>query len=311
MKTRVLCVGAAHIDRKAKAQSAVQLGTSNPVSMQSALGGVARNVAENLARLGCKVALLSRVGNDQEGAWVRASSESLGIDTGLTRHSHVHATASYTALINPRGEMVVGLADMDIYNELTPSLLTTLAPSLQTHGMWFVDTNLSKESLHYLLTNRTSNQPVFVDPVSVAKAAKIRGLLSHVDYLFPSRDEAESLTGISIHNRHDAIHAAEELCRQGVKMTVITLGEDGVCAVGDGCSCALPAIPTRVVDVTGAGDALVAGVIFGLMQSLPLRDAIRLGVAAATMTIETTETVNPHLTSSAVFERAKETQLCT
>lgn len=308
---KVLCIGAAHIDRKATAQSDVLLGTSIPVSVSASLGGVARNVAENLARLQCPGALLSRIGNDAEGEMVLSGCRSLNIDTRMLSRSTAFPTASYTALIDRKGDMIVGLANMEIYDELTPSLLEPLMPEMQKHSLWFVDTNLPVATLKSILASSRRFATVFVDPVSVAKAKKLQGLLANIDYLFPSRDEAEALSGISIRTGSDAERAGKKLCGLGVKHAVITLGAEGVCVTSAGSSWRLPALAAASVhDVTGAGDALAAGVIFGIVTSLPLGASIRFGIAAATLTIETDYTVNPLLSAQLLSAKAKEIESC-
>jgi pseudouridine kinase len=308
---KVLCIGAAHVDRKAKAQSDVLLGTSIPVSVSTSLGGVARNVAENLARLQCPVALLSRVGDDPEGTGVRFGCQSLGIDISMLSRSLTCPTASYTALIDPKGDMVVALANMDIYEELTSSVLEPFMPEMQKYSSWFLDTNFPVKTLGFLLGSSSYTGTVFVDPVSVAKAKKLQGLLQHVDYIFPSRDEAEMLSGVTISTSADAEKAGKKLCQLGVKHAVITLGAVGVCVV-DSTSCRhLPALTAdSVCDVTGAGDALIAGVIFGISTSLSLGNSIRYGIAAAALTIETCHTVSPFLSRQLISKKLKESESC-
>src|SRR5436305_257330 len=114
----IASIGAAHVDRRGILRGPTILGTSNPGDVHLDFGGVARNVAENLARLGCAVSMLSRVGDDEEGRRVIAHLRFAGIDTALVSRSPVRPTASYTAILENQGELVIGLADMDIYEEI-------------------------------------------------------------------------------------------------------------------------------------------------------------------------------------------------
>ena len=296
MQQGILCIGAAHVDRKAKAKTAVQLGTSIPVTVEQGLGGVARNVAENLARLGCDVAIASRLGYDNEAEWVHKHSLDLGIDVSGIIHSEHLATASYTALLDDRGELVLGLANMEIYDEFTPDTLTALPASLFTRPIWFLDTNLPQETLRQLLQKRTSDHLIAVDPVSTPKARKLLGLLKGIDFLFPNRDEAEVLSGLKVSTLDDVRRAGEAICAQGVGHVIITLGSEGVYVVGGGIERVFPAYAADVRDVTGAGDALIAGFLSGYQQTESVESAITYGLAAAKLTIETTETVNSKLT---------------
>ena len=308
---KVLCIGGAHVDRKARAQIDVVMGTSNPVSVTQSHGGVARNLAENLTRLQIPVALLSHVGDDPEGNGVLSGCQSLGIDIRMISQSKTSPTASYTALLNPKGDMVVALANMDIYEELTPDVLEPYLPEMQKYPFWFLDTNLPGETLGYLLKTSSHLRTVFVDPVSVAKSKKLQGLLSHMDFIFPSKEEAETLSGKAIHTPADAPAAGKMLCQRGAKHLLITLGESGVCHIDSTSSQHYPALPAdSVCDVTGAGDAFIAGVIYGISMSLSLDESIRYGLAAAALTLETTHTVNPLLSQKLLNDKMKESKSC-
>ena len=114
----IACIGAAHVDRRGILHGPLILGTSNPGDVHLDLGGVARNVAENLARLGCQVSMLSRVGDDEDGRRVLAHLQAAGIDTTMVSVSSGRPTASYTAILESGGELVLGLADMGIYDEI-------------------------------------------------------------------------------------------------------------------------------------------------------------------------------------------------
>jgi len=309
MANHILCIGAAHVDRKASAQTSIQLKTSIPVSVHTTLGGVARNVAENLARLECPVTILSRVGRDKEGDWVRTRTQELGIHiAGLTRSDN-HSTASYTALLDGTGEMVLGLADMEIYDELTPEEINSLLPLLLSHPVWFLDTNLPQESLEELAALATGGQLLFVDPVSIAKTAKLVNILPRIDFLFPNREEAEVLSGHRIETLADAQKAGEIICEKGVKHVIITLGEEGVCVVTADMNRIFPALPAQVQDVTGAGDALLGGFLYGYLSDGSLEAAIAHGIAAATLTIETPETVHPALTPDLLHQKVQSVNL--
>ncbi|PWK14927.1 carbohydrate kinase family protein [Tumebacillus permanentifrigoris] len=296
MSQGILCIGAAHVDRKAAAKTDIQLRTSIPVSSHHTLGGVARNVAENLARLHCPVALVSRLGADPQGDWVHTHSTELGMDiSGLTR-STTCSTASYTALLDGSGEMVLGLADMDIYDEFTPEVLADVPAPLFDRPLWFLDTNLPEATLRALLQKRSAAHCVLLDPVSVPKSHKLLGLLDGIDFLFPNRDEAEVLSGIPISGENDLLRAAERICQRGVKNVILTLGAAGVYVTGEQLTGHFPALPTTVRDVTGAGDSLIAGFLYAYSRSQSVEVAIRSGIAAATITIQSAETVHPDLT---------------
>jgi len=305
MRDGVLCVGAAHVDRKAYAQTDVRVKTSIPVRSETGLGGVARNVAENLVRLGTPVALISRVGDDAEGDRVRREMAALGIDLAGLTTSAERPTASYTAVLEADGELVIGLADMEIYEELTPERADALPDQLLDRPFWFLDTNLPAATLERLAGRAAQGQLLAADPVSVPKADRLLPILGRIDVLFPSREEAELLSGLAIRTPADAQRAAEQIVKLGVGQVIITLGSCGVCAAGKWLNGQVSALTANVRDVTGAGDALIAGYLHAISGGQSAMDAIRFGIAAATLTVEHQATVHPGMSPELIKQKTE------
>ncbi len=300
----VLCIGAAHLDRKARALRPVVGGSSNPVSTRTAPGGVARNVAAGLARLGAEVGMLTRVGRDPEGDAVIAALEAEGIGTELVTRSPQRPTACYTALLGPDGELAVAFADMAVYDELLPARIERLMPRMAAFPNWFLDCNLPRETLEYLVANRPVQTRLLVDAVSVPKAVKLDGLLAGVDTVFANRDEAAVLTGLAIRAPLDVCVAGARLLEAGARRAVITLGVEGAFLATLDEFAFLPALPAAVREVTGAGDATIAGFICGLMRDLTPAAALRLGLACAAMALESEGAVPTELNVAAALRRA-------
>lgn len=305
MAASIVCFGAAHIDHKAHAAGAVTMGTSNPVTVVRSLGGVARNVCEGLSRLGCRTALVSRVGRDSEGDLVVEEMRHLDVDVSFIDRSTAQHTASYTALIDGRGELAVAMADMAIYDEMTPERMEALLPALASYPVWFLDTNMPAAVIRLLLERRPPTVSlVAVDSVSVPKAEKLRGLLGHIDLLLTNRDEAGSLGGMEIRAPLDVCEAAHRLRSDGVGTIAVNMGADGSFLASDRVYDFFAPLPAEVRDVTGAGDALVAGLLYGQAAGRSIGEAMRLGLASAAMAIESSETVNPDLTAERLLARA-------
>lgn len=304
MESAVLCIGAAHIDRKAQSSGPVALGSSNPVSVRRTAGGVARNVAENLARLGLRPTMLSRVGDDADGTEVLEALAGSGVGAAFVGRSPSAATASYTALLDPAGEMVVAFADMAVYDELDVALLESLLPAMAEFPVWFADCNLPARSLAFLLSEKPDHIRLFVDSVSVAKAGRLAGSLAGIDTLFANLDEAARLAGLAIRAPLDVCEAGYRLLDRGAGAVVITRGADGAYLATAEEWRFLPALPARVNDVTGAGDALIAGTVYGRCSDLPPAEALGLGLACAALAVETPDTVYGGLTVPIALDRA-------
>jgi pseudouridine kinase len=292
----VACIGGAHLDRHGVLYQPVVLGTSNPGAVFTDFGGVARNVAMNLARLGCRVILCSRVGKDEPGRQVLSQP----LDTSWITVSDCLPTASYTAVLEPSGELVLGLADMAIYEELTPAVLAQALPDLRRTSLWFLDANLPAETIQFLLA-AAGDIPTAVDAVSVAKSQRLGSLFPAIRYLFCNLAQAGALLGTTF---TDSALASECLRRRGSLSGIVTAGSRGIAVYDASTIQTMAALPAKPRDVTGAGDALVAGTLYGLAHHLDLCAAARLGLAAAAITVESDRSTSPELSSEAMYARA-------
>ena len=165
-----------------------------------------------------------------------------------------------------------------------------------------LDTNIPEESIRWLAENSTV--PLFADPVSTAKAEKVRPILGKLHTLKPNRMEAELLSGVSITDGASLNRAAEVLLATGLRRVFISLGSDGVFAADHNRSLHLPCCPAVPVNATGAGDAFMAALAWAYLEGTDLEHTALLSSAAAAIAIEGTETINPELSAQAVKARA-------
>jgi pseudouridine kinase len=282
----ILCIGGAVIDRVLETIEAPRIATSNPVRSRLAHGGVARNVAENLARLGCRVSLASRIGNDPAGEALKAGAASAGIDPRHLRTVPDAHTAEYTAVFH-RGELFAAFADMAIFDDWPTASMNELAPALSAHSWVFADCNLPPAVLVRLRQLRKSLAfHLAVDAVSVAKSVRLGEDLLHIDLLFLNRDEARAMTGT-----HKSQQAMRQLKKRGVACVVMTDGAAGVHALVEGLPVFVPAPTVNNVNASGAGDALIAGTLLRLAENAPLAAALRFGTACAAFALSSPEAV--------------------
>ena len=301
-KPRIACIGGANIDKTARCTGEVVWGSSNPVRVETAPGGVALNVAANLAALGCEVTFAGAIGRDAEGERLVASLAQAGVDTSHTARPNL-ATANYTALLDGSGELRVGLADMDIYETLTPAHCAELARRLSDWPVWLVDANVPQAGLEALL-NTSGGHRVFAAAVSPAKSRRLLPFLDRLDGIFANRAEASALTGGAVESEEDALTAARVLCEGGAERAFVTMGELGaVAATVDGAK-RWSAPATKVRDVNGAGDGFAAGVIEAPARGGTLDDAMAQGLALASLMVEGDGAVPPGINTQRVAARA-------
>lgn len=292
-------IGGANVDFKARSTARATSQTSNPGRGLMAPGGVGRNIAENIARLGDRVHLISVVGRDPMGDNLLDYTSAAGV-----RIEHVartdRATGTYTAVLDVDGELIVAIADMEATTELGPEQLNGARGIIASSGLLVLDGNLNNDTLEYALDLSPGVRTIF-EPVSVPKAARLKGAIDGRVYaVTPNRDELAALTDLPTRTDRQVHTAARTLHARGVELVWIRLGERGSMLSTADDIIELRAVPTTIEDVTGAGDSMLGAFCHVLLAGGSAEEAARFGHAAAALTIASPHTVRPDLTSRLV-----------
>jgi pseudouridine kinase len=295
----VVCVGGAAIDRSYRAVGALVPDSSNPVRGRAHHGGVARNVAESLARLGVATRLVSAVGADEAGRALLAALRARSVDTQHVAILPDAATATYVAVLESDGRLALGLSDMAILQALDASRIAACRAALEGAAWVFCDCNLNSAALAPLIdTAHAAGARIAVDAVSVAKAPHVAAHLARIDLLFLNRDEARALVSPPAPQPSDAESLARELRARGVAAVVMTCGDAGAVVADAQGTHRVAAVPAALRDATGAGDALTAATLAALARGAGLIEAVRDGTLAAALAIEKVGAVRADLTAA-------------
>lgn len=297
--------GGATIDVIARSARSPVGGASNPGTIGTTPGGVGFNVACVLARLGLPARLVTRVGRDAGGETVLAAAGAAGVDTALTGTSADFATAAYHAVLDNRGGLIIGIADMAIIDEMTPELVAAATTTAAADDLWIVDANLPVTTLDYLVGEAEARGiPVAALPVSPAKAPRLGPLLDRIALLFANRKEAAVLldAGEAV-EPGPAAALADALSRRFGLQAVVTDGAGTVAAAAGGKVQPLVPLRAKVRSVNGAGDALAAGTIAALAAGRSFVDALHFGLAAAAVVAESDGTIPFDLNATTVAAR--------
>ena len=298
----VVVVGAACLDVKGRIGGDIVAGTSNPGDVRVSVGGCARNVAENLARLGTPTTLLSVVCQDDFGRTIVRQTERAGVDTDHVLLSCEQRSAAYMALLSAPGDLLVGVDDTAATAALTPEYIDDHADLLGAARMVVMDANVPLETAEALLAIcADAAVPVALDPVAYTPALRYRPLAGSFYLMTPNRVEAQALTGLPVADAAQGALAAKHLIAIGVEIAIITLGDLGLVYATAEASGYVPAIRVEAVDPTGAGDALTATVVYALLNDIPVDEAVRLGVSAAALTIGSADTVRQDLSLESLY----------
>lgn len=297
----VTVVGGVNVDIGGRPEAALVARDSNPGAVHSSLGGVGRNIAHNMALLGLDTRLLTAFGDDLNAQKLAASCGELGIDISQSPVIPGGRTSTYLFINDERGDMALAVSDMEIYRHLTPQALAQRHKLLDASQVVVIDTNIPEESIAWLAENCAA--PLFADPVSTAKAVKLKPVLGKLHTLKPNRLEAELLSGVPITDDESLDRAADALLDTGLRRVFISLGADGVFAADHGGRVRLPCLPGSLVNATGCGDAFMAAIAWAYLQGTDLEETARAGLAASSIAMESRETINPAMSEEALESR--------
>ena len=296
----VALIGGANLDISAHSHAKPLMGDSNPGRIHCSPGGVARNVAENLVRLGQDARLLSVLGDDAFAAVLRQAAAGVGLDLSACATLAGQRTATYLSLHAVDRDMGVAVNDMGILEQMTPALLAPHAQTVRQAAAVVVDCNVRPDVLQWLCTE-LAHPVVFAEAVSVAKCQRLLPVLHRLHTLKANGMEAQSLSGIAVDDIPSARAAALALRQRGVGRVVISLGARGVVwCDSDGSTGHRAAQPVQMVSATGAGDALLSGLVHGHLQRMAMDLGVMFAMACAELTLSSTFANSPELCVAAV-----------
>ncbi len=303
-------IGGTNMDILGRPSGRFQAGDSNPGSVSCSPGGVGRNIAENLARIGSDTRLISAIGKDTYGQMIMQHSQMAGVDMKAMLQLSDAATSTYLSVLDGEGDMHVAINDMAILERLNAEMLKHHAELLRRAELIILDTNLSEDALEYLLSN-FADKPIFVDTVSCAKAGKLKPYLSAIHTLKPNLKEAQQLSGINVESHDQLPQLANWFHEQGVKRVFLSMGSQGVfysdASQPQSVEQALvPAIPVAMTNANGAGDAFLAGLAHSFLKQWPVEQSTHFAMAAAVVALSHLATINPNMSETSVNRVLKE-----
>lgn len=298
-------IGAANIDILGRPQSPLIAGDSNPGKISCSAGGVGRNIADNLARLGTNTRLISVVGNDTYGQLILEQCQQAGIDTQYILQLAQAVTSTYLSVLNEESDLHIAINDMAVIERLTVESLMPHDELLKQAKLLIIDTNLPEATLAFLLTHYDS-LPIFIDTVSATKANKIKPYLNKAHTLKPNLTEAQTLSGIKTNTPDELPKLANWFHDQGVQRIFLSLGANGVFYSDNSDQALLPAITTPIINTNGAGDAFMAGLAHAFMQDWSVNETSRFASAAASVALSGLATINPAMSEETIRHILKE-----
>ena len=281
-------IGGANMDVHGRSDAALVMRDSNPGTLHMSMGGVCRNICENLARLGEDVRLCTVVGNDVNGRSIMEGCREAGIDMTYTRMLEGEHTSSYISLMDEKGDMLLAMSDMHIIKHLDERMVDAAAPLL-----------LGAEIV-------VCDRPLYLDPVSTAWARAIAPYIGFFDTVKPNRMELEALTGFPCGSEEEIVFACDVLRGKGVRRVFVSLGAEGMLYRGPEGTLRGRSRPVAMVNATGAGDASMAGIIHATLAGRDARGALETAMAAGIIAVCSENTISAGMNPGEIERIIKE-----
>lgn len=294
-------IGGANMDILGKSVGALSLGQSNPGELRMSMGGVSRNICENLAMLGLPVKLVTVMGDDMYGRSIMEGCKRVGIDMSAAHVIEGENSSSYISVVNESGELVLAMSDMRIIKNLDAALVDESRVLLSNADLVVVDGNLSMKTVERL--TEVCISPLYLDTTSPAWAKEIAPLIGSFDTVKPNLRELEALSGCPVENLGQIVKACDVLLKKGVRRVFVTMGQQGMLYKGrEGVVHRIARPYPDVVDVTGAGEAAMAGIIWASRQGMTADEIVCVAMAASMLAIASPDTNTKHMSPEAIAQ---------
>lgn len=287
----IVVIGGCNLDICGRSLAELRLEDSNLGQIHQSPGGVGRNIAENLSRLGQDVSLVSAIGQDKSGDWLLEQCRSSGINMDAVIRHPDFSTSSYLAINDPQGQLVAAVSDMAIIDTLDGAQLTNKQSLLLSAQTLLLEANLSESCISWLAQLNCQGK-LYADAVSVQKSTRLKPILKRLTGLKVNRDEAKAITGLTEAHDSALIHA---LLSMGVKNILLSLGSEGVIFANAHQSVSYGVFDIEAVSDTGAGDALFAGFIHAQLNGWEVDKSLEFASACSAMTLESDAANNPNI----------------
>ena len=309
--SRVIVMGGIVLDMVARPSQSLTLATSNPATVTESDGGVGRNIAEVLCRLGSKPLFYSAVGDDARGmAILRRFMEECQLPSLLETVHTVPgaATATYWAILNEHRDLHVACADMDVLQHIPAP-----PPEVLSQAKYLIlDANAPVDVLQQVAQQAAqAGVQIFWDPTSAPKARRLCSddtFLSCLTFAAPNVDELYAMAGETIDSSEESVkldddddfwtrirpvasRVAQRMISKGGHL-LVTGGPHGVLLASripnfrDVTFQIFPALPLeKVENSTGAGDTLAGAFVHALLYQQSIPNAVMFGMEAATWSL--------------------------
>ena len=303
----VVGIGACNVDVYGTSLIKIRTHYDHPATIKSSIGGVMRNIICNLRKLDTKCQLITAYGDDAYSYTIVEDCEVNDIDISNSLCVRNASSGIFMQIQNEHNDMYLAICDMSILEHLTVEYIKSKENVLLNAKIVIIDPSLTDDCIKEIIRICKGRVPIYIDPISDNYAKKIRPYVGDFDLVKPNKSELESLTGMELNNNEDIKKACHKLIDKGLKKIVVSLGKDGILYMDDNKTIIRKLKEDKkMVNASGAGDALMAGFIYGEINNLDINQTIDYALAAGIAAIRSPSTINENMSISLLEDIIKE-----
>ena len=301
-------IGAANIDVYGKSNIKIRTHYDHPANINTCVGGVTKNIITNLSKLNVKTKLMTAVGDDSYGKMILQDCDNNDIDTKNIVINKNKTTGVFMQVQDENNDMYLALCDMSVLDDITPEYIQKKKNILLNAQLVLMDSSLRLDTIEKIIEICKDKVPIYVNPISDNYALKIKPYVKDFTCIEANRTELENLSGMKINDDEAIILACQKLFKKGLKKIFVSCGKDGILYM-DYKNNILKRkfkVVSKIQNASGAGDAAMAGLLYGTINNLNIEDIINYGLAAGSATVMSDEATNVNLSVNLLDKIIKE-----
>lgn len=284
----IYVVGAANIDFIVKMDTEIIKEESNCAKITFDFGGVGKNIAENLKILNTDVKFITSLGEGLLTEMIKDNLSQKDIDYIMSVDVNVNQS-TYLSILNNNGELYEAFNDMRSLELANIEEFDLLLSNIRNDDILVFDANFPSNILRYLV-KKSKCYKVF-DGTSACKCIRINNFINEIDLIKLNKNEAEKLSDNLIATIDDFIETFKILRLKGANDIIITDKSGLYYLLGDKLYFYSHNVKVDVVSVTGAGDALLSGIIKCKKENQDFDYSVKFGLALAIITLKSYKAV--------------------
>ena len=292
----IVGIGACNVDIYGSSNIKIKTHYDHPANITSSVGGVMYNIICNYSKLGGKAKLISAYSDDSFGKNIIEKLNEEHIDYSDSLLVKGKSSSIFMQVQDENNDMYLALCDMSIISDITSEFIISKQHIITNASAVILDPSLSIETIETIINICKDKVNIYVDPISDNYALKIKPYIENFCFIKPNLSELEVLVDSKIRSDEQLVSACRKLLNKGLSRIMVSRGKDGILYMDkDNCIFRKIKEEKNAVNMSGAGDALMATYIYGVMNEYSIEDTLDYSLAAGVAAIRSEYTINENM----------------